>query len=257
MDRIKIAVIGRDETSFIMHSTIETLKAAGYDAVFSKPEVSAIKKNDDAMFFVIYSDADPRSYYDAYTLLKDICIEKERRVFAIGYKEENDALRKILTGDVLAETFTRPVDYSELTEKIKNNVEKVQNDDMKRHILVVDDSGVMLRTIKSWLEPTYKVSIVSSGAMAISFLANNKPDLILLDYEMPICTGPQFMEMIRAEASTSSIPVIFLTSKGDRESVKSVLSLKPAGYLLKTMKPEEIVKSIDEFFERAKLKKLE
>ena len=96
--------------------------------------------------------------------------------------------------------------------------------------------------------------MASSAAMAISFLATNKPDLILLDYEMPVCSGPQFLEMIRAEISTSRIPVIFLTAKGDKESVKSVLALKPAGYLLKTMNAEQIVENIDNFFEKNKVK---
>ena len=75
-----------------------------------------------------------------------------------------------------------------------------------------------------------------------------------MDYEMPVCSGQQFLEMIRAEVSTSMIPVIFLTAKGDKESVKSVLALKPAGYLLKTMAAEQIVESIDNFFEKNKAK---
>lgn len=83
---------------------------------------------------------------------------------------------------------------------------------------------------------------------------DGEPDLILLDYEMPVCSGQQFLEMIRAEVSTSMIPVIFLTAKGDKESVKSVLALKPAGYLLKTMAAEQIVESIDNFFEKNKAK---
>lgn len=71
---------------------------------------------------------------------------------------------------------------------------------------------------------------------------------------MPVCSGQQFLEMIRAEVSTSMIPVIFLTAKGDKESVKSVLALKPAGYLLKTMAAEQIVESIDNFFEKTRPK---
>ena len=71
---------------------------------------------------------------------------------------------------------------------------------------------------------------------------------------MLVCSGQQFLEMIRAEVSTSMIPVIFLTAKGDKESVKSVLALKPAGYLLKTMAAEQIVESIDNFFEKTRPK---
>ena len=58
--------------------------------------------------------------------------------------------------------------------------------------------------------------------------------------------------MIRAESDFSSVPVIFLTSKNDKESVMSVTSLKPDGYLLKTMEPKQIVQAIDDFFEKKK-----
>ena len=81
-------------------------------------------------------------------------------------------------------------------------------------------------------------------------MQENSPDLILLDYEMPICSGPQFLEMIRAEEKTANIPVIFLTSKDDAAAVKEVLALKPAGYLLKTSPPKVIIDSIANYFKK-------
>ena len=89
---------------------------------------------------------------------------------------------------------------------------------------------------------------------AITFIAKNTPDLILLDYEMPVTTGPQVLEMIRSEVSSEGIPVIFLTGKGDKESVTKVLSLKPNGYILKTVGKEKLLSQIDDFFEGKKAK---
>ena len=80
----------------------------------------------------------------------------------------------------------------------------------------------------------------------------DKPDLVLLDYEMPVCDGGQVLEMIRSEEGLSDIPVIFLTGTVDKERVQKIVPLKPAGYLLKTMQPEEIKKNIGEFFEKMK-----
>ena len=54
--------------------------------------------------------------------------------------------------------------------------------------------------------------------------------------------------MIRSEKDIASIPVFFLTGRGDRESVKNVMALKPEGYLLKTMTDDVIKKFIDDFF---------
>ena len=78
----------------------------------------------------------------------------------------------------------------------------------------------------------------------------DKPDLVLLDYEMPVCDGRQTLEMMRSEKAFADVPVIFLTSRGDPESVRSVMALKPAGYLLKKFSPEKIKEKIDAFFQQ-------
>lgn len=118
----------------------------------------------------------------------------------------------------------------------------------KEKILVVDDSDFMRCKIASLFEKDYDVSEVGSSISAIQSITVNRPDLVLLDYEMPVCDGRQTLEMIRSEKATANIPVIFLTGRGDQESVKKVMALKPEGYLLKTMPEEDIKKIIDDFF---------
>ena len=120
----------------------------------------------------------------------------------------------------------------------------------KKKILVVDDSEFMRGRIVKLLSGSYDLIEAASSISAIKVIAVNRPELVLLDYEMPICDGRQALEMIRSERDIANIPVIFLTAKGDRESVKKVMSLKPEGYLLKTMPDEEIKKEIDAFFEK-------
>lgn len=119
---------------------------------------------------------------------------------------------------------------------------------VRRNILVVDDSDFMRARIVKLLAEHYEVSEVASSVAAIQSIAMNKPDLIVLDYEMPVCDGRQALEMIRNEKNTADIPVVFLTGKGDRESVRKVMALKPEGYLLKSMPDAEIKKYIDGLF---------
>ena len=83
---------------------------------------------------------------------------------------------------------------------------------------------------------------------ALTLLVKNKIDLVLLDYEMPVVSGAQVLGMIRSEPATKDTPVIMLTAKDDKESVMSVLSLKPEKYMLKSMPPGMWVKEIDDFF---------
>lgn len=97
----------------------------------------------------------------------------------------------------------------------------------------------------------YEVSESSSSITAISNIAVNRPDLILLDYEMPVCDGRQMLEMLRADPASADIPVIFLTGRGDKESIQKVVSLKPEGYLLKNMTDAQIKENIDKFFKKS------
>lgn len=135
------------------------------------------------------------------------------------------------------------------TEEIKNYLKK-EEENQKKKILVVDDSSVMRQAMQELLGNDYEVSEVSSGVAALQSIALNRPDLILLDYEMPVCDGGQVLEMLRSEKNMSDIPVIFLTGRGDPESIKKVMALKPAGYLLKNLKPEDIKANIDGFLRR-------
>ena len=122
----------------------------------------------------------------------------------------------------------------------------------KPKVLIVDDSLVVQQSISQLLSADYDVSTASSGVAAIRAITLNRPDLVLLDYEMPVCDGRQTLEMLRSEQTFADVPVIFLTGKSNPESVRQVMSLRPAGYLLKTFKPEEIKKKIDAFFEKRK-----
>ncbi len=122
----------------------------------------------------------------------------------------------------------------------------------KKKILVVDDSEFMLARMVKMLSESYELIEATSSVSAIKKIAVNRPDLVILDYEMPVCDGRQALEMIRSDKDIADIPVIFLTGKGDRESVKNVMSLKPEGYLLKSMPDEDIKKNIDGFFAKSK-----
>lgn len=121
-------------------------------------------------------------------------------------------------------------------------------------ILIVDDSEFICSRIIQLLKESYDVDEAHSGMSAVKKLVVDRPDLILLDYEMPVCDGKQVLEMIRADKDLADIPVIFLTGRRDRKTVQNVMALKPKGYLLKTMPDENIKKSIDDFFHKTKKK---
>ena len=112
-------------------------------------------------------------------------------------------------------------------------------------ILVVDDNGSTLRTMKAMLEEKYEVAIAISGAQAMTSIGKKRPDLILLDYGMPVCDGRMTLEMIRADEDMRNIPVVFLTAVNNRANIEAVLKLKPAGYFLKPAVKDKLIAEIE------------
>ena len=240
----------------LVNSIKKQFEDDGYRTVAVMGDMKDISRVDVKIGTVIvYSDEDLANNQQTLVYLSDKCVEEDIPIFIIGDIDELAEIDKIIPEAAIPKKYVRPINVKEVYEEI-NDYLLAHDDEGKKKILVVDDSGAMLRNVKGWLEDKYQVILANSGAMAIKYLALGKPDLILLDYEMPIVDGRQVLEMIRAEVEFSDVPVMFLTSKNDKESVANVMRLKPEGYLLKTMLPQDVVKTIDDFFVKQKSRML-
>lgn len=176
-------------------------------------------------------------------------------IVVVGTKENCDVYEKYYNGDNILPIY-RPVSTSVVFEKcakifaegtyVDPNAKK---EEVKlKHVLIVDDSAVTLRSVKSLLDKKYRVSVATSGEMAIKSMQRSLPDLVLLDYEMPGCDGRETLEMIRSDETLKDIPVMFLTGVADKQHIASVLQLNPVGYLLKPPEKEKLLSAIEEVF---------
>ncbi|MDR1692859.1 MAG: response regulator [Oscillospiraceae bacterium] len=111
-------------------------------------------------------------------------------------------------------------------------------------IFMVDDSAVNLNMGKSALQDTYTVVTIPSGERLLQLLPHKKPDLILLDVEMPGMGGYEVLEILKRDRSTANIPVIFLTGKTDPENELMGLSLGAVDYITKPFSPPLLLKRI-------------
>ncbi len=115
----------------------------------------------------------------------------------------------------------------------------------RKHILVIDDSPIMLKTIKEHIQDEYDVATAVNGKVALGFLRRKKTDLILLDYEMPDENGLEVLKKLRSNSLTKDIPVVFLTGVSDRGKIREALVHKPQGYLLKPIDHEKLKDTIE------------
>lgn len=238
--------------SYLNISLEEQLKGLGYNIINVGTGINEINEVKEPLSAILmYLDEDMIKKQQALVFLRDKALQNDTPVFTIGDINELADIRGVIPKQLLKKEFQRPIDVKHVVEQLDEYISLYGNH-TKKKVLVVDDSGAMLRNVKGWLEDRYQVILANSGTMAIKYLSTNRPDLVLLDYEMPVINGKQVLEMIRSESEFSDIPVMFLTSKNDKESIQQVLSLKPEGYILKNTSPEQIVQMIDEFFMKKK-----
>lgn len=182
------------------------------------------------------------------------CMEKHYAnipVLIIGINEHWDKYEEYCQKRQFDKIF-RPVKKNELLKKcyemlkLKNLKPYEEEIVVPKKILIVDDSSLVLRNMKTILEEKYTVLIATSGEQTIKFVQKKHPDLILLDYEMPGWDGKKTYEMLKADKEIEDIPVIFLTSKADKEHIYSALETRPAGYILKPPDRDRLFSSIEE-----------
>lgn len=118
----------------------------------------------------------------------------------------------------------------------------------RKHILIIDDDLNTLKTMRYYLQDAYKVTVVNSGKVAVDFLLKYTPDLILLDYMMPMFNGAAVLKIIKSREATKDIPVYFLTGQTDRSTVMECLSLKPAGYIIKPVAKDALLDKMAKAF---------
>ena len=239
------------------NSIQKNFESAGYDVIHVNPTVEEISDiKDEITIMVFYLGKFVEDITDVLVYLKDICLEEDKILILLGNLDELGIVENTLPAAAISAKFERPVDLKKLTAEVGKFAQSVDEKEMQKSILLVDDDPTFLKMMKGWLDPYYRVTIVTSGMQALMYLADNKPNLILLDYEMPVTSGPQVLEMIRSETKVDRVPVMFLTGKGDRESVMKVVALKPDGYLLKSLPREQILSSIEEFFDKKHMEEI-
>lgn len=243
----KTVLIVNGSESFLANGLVSKLKTAGINTINIGKKINELEENHSrADLFILFMDDKLNEHISTLTFLKELVSNGEKKLLLIGEPTQYDYVVKYIDAPLVSQYFERPIDMEEFLKAVARYLSPKKKDlKVKKNILIVDDDITYMRTVYEWLKDDYNVGMAATGMQAIGYLTKNKADLVLLDYEMPVIKGPQIMEMLKSDSETGSIPVMFLTGHGDKESVMSVINLKPVDYLLK---------SIDKLTLRAKLK---
>jgi two-component system cell cycle response regulator len=109
-------------------------------------------------------------------------------------------------------------------------------------ILFAEDSTVIRAMVRRALEAAgYVVLEAANGQVAFDLCLQDRPDVALLDVEMPVLNGPQLLERLKADPRFSDIPVIFLTGRTSTAEMVEGLRIGAHDYLRKPFEPAELI----------------
>ena len=122
--------------------------------------------------------------------------------------------------------------------------------DIDVSVLIVDDIAENLQVLGKILdENEIEFSYASSGKEALEAVSYNRPDLILLDVNMPEMTGFEVCEVLKQDPATREIPVIFLTAKTEQEDILQGLSVGGIDYITKPFNSRELISRVKSHLE--------
>ena len=243
-----IVFIG-SEHGIVGKGIIKRLKDAGFNVIPVKdiPEI-ILAHRAESNLIIYYPSGDIDHIKLVSTMLTEMCRDDNKTLCLTGDPIDIDAALKVHDSNYITTVYPRPVDLDKMTADMLKYSDIQGEYQRQKSILVIDDDIDFLTIIEKWLSENYSVDCVRSGMDALSYLERSRPDLILLDYQMPVMDGYKVMERIRLNPRNERIPIIFLTGRNDRESVMKILERRPDGYLLKSMPRDVLLDSLDRFF---------
>ena len=112
-------------------------------------------------------------------------------------------------------------------------------------ILVVDDQENIRQLYTDYLgRKGYKVEAAENGRVALDAVDISTPDLILLDMNMPVMNGKEFLKTVKADEKLKAIPVLLITAVENIGEISECISLGAMGYIEKTTSLSEVVNKI-------------
>jgi len=187
---------------------------------------------------------------DGYDAIKSLKADERYSnipvIFLTGNSDRENVVKGLSLGAV--DYVIKPFTTHKLIESIEHhlNPKKYKDDvddgsfDNKPSVLAVDDVSSMLRAIQYALRDRYRVFLLSKSEDVMDFLRNKKPDIILLDYLMPVLNGFDLIPMIRASAAHKDTPIIIITTEGTMEHVNEAMKIGASDFIVKPFKPKEL-----------------
>lgn len=113
-------------------------------------------------------------------------------------------------------------------------------------VLIADDDVTTCTLVATILKRAGHTAIIAHDAMQVFMLAKkHKPDVVVLDVQMPGGTGVGALQKLKSSVLTTHVPVVILSGVADRQKVQQLLDLGASDYLSKPVDPESLLGALD------------
>jgi CheY-like chemotaxis protein len=114
-------------------------------------------------------------------------------------------------------------------------------------VLVTDDEPHIRHMLDYKLKKTgFTVLTAGNGREAFDLARKHRPDVIVSDYQMPVCNGMEFAMRLKEEPDTAKIPVLLLTSRGHKVSAGDLAKTNVRALMPKPFSPRELIAQIED-----------
>lgn len=164
-------------------------------------------------------------------------------IMVTGVCDRETVLNSVIMG--IDGYLVKPINKVELQNKVIEVFEKkVEPALIRKNVLLIDDDMVYLKQINNLLGDKYNVIMINSPKLALDYLCKHVPDIIVLDYQMPLYNGANVMSIIKNNVVGKEVPIIILSGMDKQDVIRECSAFNPVAYLTKPISKKELEETI-------------
>ena len=116
-------------------------------------------------------------------------------------------------------------------------------------VLYVEDNAVNVRLVEKILSfrPHVELIVAGTGELGLTLAAQKSPDLILLDWRLPVMQGAEVLQLLKSDPATADIPIVVFSGDSGRDQIDAILASGAVRFVPKPFAIDELLGVVDAF----------
>ncbi|MBN2143636.1 MAG: response regulator [Candidatus Aureabacteria bacterium] len=247
---MNIVLIDDDEQFVFIIKT--RLESKGYHVCSGKTahEGMRLSREEDPDIIILDIMLPDIDGFEVCSRLKEDPLTCDRPILMVS--EKNTMRDRYSAAKVGAEDYLiKPFEFDDLIHKIENLIKKnhnIKTANRLNKVLVVDDAVTIRHILANFLkqiDSSVSVLEATDGESALALLEKEMPDLVLVDFNMPLMNGMDFVKKAKQKNKFRQIPIIMVTKENSSERIQEAFAAGVSGYLTKPFTQKSLVQAIN------------